>query len=220
MAPWVTAGVSDDVAEKLQMPIGPQAVEDVEGPMPFRPAVLKDPGFLDQKVLDQHSLTHFPCQPWCKVCVESQGRDSPHREQSRVTQWCHNFSLTAIWDTEAVYRLHVSSRAQTTSSQAIHATLVPDSKKMDMPTWLLEQPNWCVMWGTNASVYTETRKEFPSNHWTKLQKNVVLREKTGTFFDKCHRHRATRAMATRRRPFPQCAVFASFVMKPDPPMLL
>ena len=43
-APFVTAGVSDDVAPELQMPIGPQMLDDVEEPMPPRPATLKDPG--------------------------------------------------------------------------------------------------------------------------------------------------------------------------------
>ena len=35
-------------------------------------------------VMEQDSLTHFPSQPWCKMCVESRGRDSPHREQSKI----------------------------------------------------------------------------------------------------------------------------------------
>ena len=68
-----------DVAQELQMPIGPQALDDEEEPMPSPPAKLKDP-----IELDQHSLTHFPSQPWCTVCVESRGRDSPQREQSKI----------------------------------------------------------------------------------------------------------------------------------------
>ena len=51
--------------------MGPQVLEDVEEPMPSRPATLKDAGIPDQIVLDQHSLTHFPSQPLCKVCVQS-----------------------------------------------------------------------------------------------------------------------------------------------------
>ena len=65
----VTAGVSDDVAQDLQMLIGPQKLDDVEEPMPARPATLKDPGTPDQIVLDQHSPTPFPSQPWCKQDV-------------------------------------------------------------------------------------------------------------------------------------------------------
>ena len=59
MAPLVTAGVSDGVAQELEMPTGPQALEDVDGPMPSRLATHQDPGTPDQIVLDQHSLTHF-----------------------------------------------------------------------------------------------------------------------------------------------------------------
>ena len=34
VAPLATAGVRDDVAQELQMPFGPEALEDVEEPMP------------------------------------------------------------------------------------------------------------------------------------------------------------------------------------------
>ena len=79
MAPLVTAGVSDDVASELQMPIGPQTLDDVEEPMPARPATpVQDRG------TQQQSLTHFPSQPWCKMSVESRRRESPHREQSKI----------------------------------------------------------------------------------------------------------------------------------------
>ena len=84
VAPLSTAGVSDEVAQELQMPVGPQMLEDVEEPMPARPATLKDPGTPDQNVMEQHNLTHFPSQPQCKMCVESRGHDSPHREQSKI----------------------------------------------------------------------------------------------------------------------------------------
>ena len=64
MAPLLTAGVSDEVAQELQMPIGPQMLVDVEEPMPARPATLKDRSSPDQIVLELNSLTHFPSQPW------------------------------------------------------------------------------------------------------------------------------------------------------------
>ena len=75
MAPWVMAGVSGAVAQELQMPSGPQALEDVQKPMPSRLATLQDPGTSDQIVLYQHSLKHFPSQSWCEVCVDSRSRD-------------------------------------------------------------------------------------------------------------------------------------------------
>ena len=71
VAPSLTADVSDEVAQELQMPIGPQMVGDVEEPMPASPATLKAPGTPDRIAMEQHSLTHFPSQPWCKMIVES-----------------------------------------------------------------------------------------------------------------------------------------------------
>ena len=53
-------------------------LEDVEEPMLARP---RDPGTPDEIGMEQHNLTHFPSQPWCKMCVESQ---SPHRELSKI----------------------------------------------------------------------------------------------------------------------------------------
>ena len=80
VAPLTTAVVSDEVAQELQMPMGPQTLEDVEEPMLARPATLEDPGTPDQIVMEQH----FPSQTWCKTCVESRGHDSPQREESRI----------------------------------------------------------------------------------------------------------------------------------------
>ena len=50
----MTAGVSDGVGAELQMPIGPQTLDDVEETMPVCLATLKDPGTPGQIVLDQH----------------------------------------------------------------------------------------------------------------------------------------------------------------------
>ena len=47
VAPLSTAGVSDEIAQQLQMPMGPQMLEDVEEPMPARPATFRDPGTPD-----------------------------------------------------------------------------------------------------------------------------------------------------------------------------
>ena len=38
VAPLTAAGVSDEVAQEIQMPVGPQILENVEEPMPPRPA--------------------------------------------------------------------------------------------------------------------------------------------------------------------------------------
>ena len=83
VAPLSTAGVSDEFTQELHMPIGPQMLDDVEEPMPARPATLKDPGTpRSNRDGTAQSDAHFPSQPWCKMCVESRGRDSPHREES------------------------------------------------------------------------------------------------------------------------------------------
>ena len=111
--------------------------------MPSRLATLKDPGTPDQIVLDQHSRTHFPSQPWCKVCVESRGRDSPHREQSKidaaVPQLQFDYSYMRDGGPLQIACFLVGTDA---SSGAIHPTMVPDSKKMDMHHVVAATAKW------------------------------------------------------------------------------
>ena len=57
VAPLTTAGVSDEVAQEIQMPVEPQMLEDVEEPMPARPATLRDPGTPEQIVMEKQSDT-------------------------------------------------------------------------------------------------------------------------------------------------------------------
>ena len=102
VAPLLTAGVSDEVAQELQMPMGPQMLEDVEKPMPARPATLRDPGTPDRIVMEQHSV------PQLKFDYGCMGDGGPLQIA---------FSLVGA----------------DTSSGSIHETMVPDSKKMDMP---------------------------------------------------------------------------------------
>ena len=65
VAPLLTAGVSDEVAQELQMPMGPQMLEDVEEPMPARPATLSDPGTPDRIVMEQHSVPQLKFDYGC-----------------------------------------------------------------------------------------------------------------------------------------------------------
>ena len=53
----------------------------------------------------------------------------------------------------------------------------------------------------NAFVYMETKEEFFSCYWTEWQKNVVLKDKTGKFYDNLQRqrHKAIRAMELLRK---------------------
>ena len=161
VVPLSTAGVSDGDAQELQMPTGPQMLEDVDEPMLARSATLRDPGTPESN--------HFPSQPWCKMCVESRRRDSPHREQSKI---------------DAVVR-----------------QLQFDCGYMGFGGPLQIA---CFLVGTDTSIgarrwcRTPTQKEFFSCHWTRWQKNVVLKDKTGEFYDKYHRHRAIRAMEESR----------------------
>ena len=134
VAPLCTAGVSGGVAQELQMPMGPQMLDDVEEPMLARLATLKDPDTPDQIVLEKHILTHFPRQPWCKMCVESRGRDSAHREQSKIDAVVPQLQFDyGYMGDGGPLQIACFLVGADTSSGAIHATMVPDSKKMDMP---------------------------------------------------------------------------------------
>ena len=84
VAPLSTIGVTDEVTQELQVLMGPRMLEDDEEAMFARLATLRDSGTPDQIMMEQHSLTHFPSQFGAKMCVESRGRDSPHREQSKI----------------------------------------------------------------------------------------------------------------------------------------
>ena len=194
VAPLTTAGVSGGVAQELQMPLGPQMLEDVEEPMPARPAPLRDPGTPDQIVMRQHNLTHVPRQHWYKMCVESRGHDLPHREPSKIDAVVPQLQFDYVYLGDGgPLQIACFLLGTDTSSGAIHATIVPDSKKVDMPLRCRNSSQVDARPGVSF-VHMETKKKFYNCYWTKWQKNVVLKDKTGRFFDKCHRHRAIRVM--------------------------
>ena len=118
-------------------------LEDVEELMPARPATLRNPGTPDQIVMIQHSLTHFPKQPWCKMCVESRGHDSPHREQLKIdavvsqSQFDYGYSGGGSPVQLACFLVGTD-----TSSGAIHSTMVPDSKKIHIPYVVATTAKW------------------------------------------------------------------------------
>ena len=142
-APLTTAGVSDKVAQELQMPMGPQMLEGVKEPMPARLATLRDPGTPDQIVMEQHNLTHFPSQPWCKMCVKSRGHDSPHREQSKIDAVVPQLQFAyGYMGDGGPLQVACILVGTDTSSGAIHATMVPDSKKMDVPYVVAATAKW------------------------------------------------------------------------------
>ena len=150
-----TAGVSDEVAQESQIPMGPQMLEDVEEPMLARSATLKDPDTPDQIVMEQHNLTHFPSQPWCRMCVKSQGHDSPHREQSKTDAVDGGPLQMACFLVEQTPLLEPSTRRWCGTP-----------RRWTCPTLSQQQPSRCVNWGMNAFVYMETKKEFYNCYWT------------------------------------------------------
>ena len=130
----------DEVAQELKVPMGPQMLEDVEEPMVARSATLRDLGTPDPIVMEQHSMTHFPSQLWCKMCVESRGHDSPHREQSNidaVVQFDYEYMGDGCPLQIACFFVGADA-----SSGAIHAAMVPASKLMDMPQVAAATATW------------------------------------------------------------------------------
>ena len=136
MVSLVTAGVSDEVAQELQMPIGPHALEDVGEPTPSRPATLKDSGTPAQFVLYQHNLTHSPGQQ-CKVRVKSRERDSPHREQSKIDAMVPQLQFVCgyMGKTEALGRLHVSAWEQTPLLEPHTQRWFQTPRRRTCPAW-------------------------------------------------------------------------------------
>ena len=186
--------------------------------------------------MEQHSLTHFPSQSWCKMCVESRGRDSPHPEQSKIDAVVPQlqFDYGYMGDGGPLQIVCFLVGADT-SSGAIHASTrrwCPTPRRWTCPMLWRQQPNGCLTWSMKAFVYIETKKEFFSCYWRKWQKNVVLKDKTGKFHDKCHPQRAIRAMEQLRKPSPQCVdssehiwqfsktIIPSFEVTTHSPMLL
>ena len=202
VALFSTAGVSDEVAQELQMPRGPQMLKVVDAPMPARPTTLRDPGTPDQIVMDQHSLTHFPSQPWWKV------EDMIHHiENSREsTQLCLNFNSTmGTWVTEALCRSHASWWEQTPLLEPSTATMVPDSKKVDMPSVVAATAKWvrdlgyerfCLHGDTGGVLQLLLDKEAKECR-PEGQDWQILRQVSPT-------HRAIRGMEQLRKQSPQC----------------
>ena len=119
----------------------------------------------DQIVLDQHSLRHFPSQPWCKVCVGSRGSDSPHREQSEIdavvpqTQFDDGYMGDGCPLHIARFRVGTD-----TSAGAVHVTLVPDSKMMDMPYMVAGTAKWVRDVGCHSTQKINDMSSDPSTY--------------------------------------------------------
>ena len=77
------------------------------------------------------------------MCVESRGHDSPHREQSKIDAVVPQlqFDYGSMEDGSPL-QIACFLAGTDTSSGAIHATVVPDSKKMDMPHVVVTTAKW------------------------------------------------------------------------------
>ena len=184
------------------MPMGPQMLEDVDEPMPARLATLRDPGAPDQIVMEQHNLRHLPNQPWCKMCVESRGHDSPHREQSKkidavVPQ--PQFDYGYMGD-GALCRQRASSCEQIPLLEPSTRRWCQNPRRWKFPSLSQQQPSGCVTF-----VYMETRERVLQLLLDQVAEECRSERQDwhGRFCDKCHRHRAIRAMEQRRKPSPQ-----------------
>ena len=157
VAPLTTAGVSDEVAQELQMPVIPQILEDVEEPMASRFATLRDPSTPDQIVMEQHNLTHFSSQPWCKMCVESGGHDSPHREQSKIDAVVPQLQFDyGCMENGGPLQIACFLVGADTSSGAIHVLC---GTRTSSPSDLMTLPFQFI--STHASVPFFLRRSFP-----------------------------------------------------------
>ena len=59
-------------------------VEVVEEPPPQDacgrgPRLVRAPRAPTQKEIDAHMATHLPHEPWCEICMQRRGRNSPHK---------------------------------------------------------------------------------------------------------------------------------------------
>ena len=98
--------------------------------------------------MEHHSLTHFPSQPWCKMCVESRGHDSPHREQSKIDAVVPQlqFDYGYTWVTEALCRSRASLWEQTRLLEPSTRRWCRTPRRWTCPTLSQQQPSGCVTW--------------------------------------------------------------------------
>ena len=177
--------------------------------MLVRLATLRDPGTPDEIWMEQHDLTHFPSHSWCKMCVESRRHDSPHREQPKIDAVVlqlqfHNGYMMDGGPLQIACIL-VGTDTFWSHPRDDGAGLQEDGHALRC------RSNSQV--GPGYDMEIKETKGFYKCYWTKWQKNVVLKDKTCIFCDKCHRHRAMRAMEHRRKPSPQYVELQEHVLQ-------
>ena len=194
VAPLSTAGVSDELAQELQMPMGPQTLEDVEEPMLARPATLRDPCTPDQIVMEQHSLTHI-------LRVSPGARCASNPEDT-----IHHISLTTdTWVTEAPCTSRASWWEQTLLLETSTRRWCPTPRRWTCPYVVAATAKWVRDMGYERfCLHGDTRRSSSVATGQSGKRIVVQKDKTGKFYNKCHRHRAIRAVEHQRKPSPQC----------------
>ena len=133
VAPLTTAGVSDKVAQEIQMPVGPQMLEDVEEPM---------------------------------LAIVSNLEDViRHIENSRKSmQLCLHFSLIeGTWEMEGPPQIACFLVKGDTSSGAIRATMVPDSKNVDMLHVVATTAKWVCDLGCSQDTENQRHQLQPAD---------------------------------------------------------
>ena len=92
------------------------------------------------------------------MCVESRGRDSAHREQSKIDAVVPHLQFDyGYMGDGGPLQIACFLVGADTSSGAIHATMVPDSKKMDMPYVVAATATWVCDLG--YSEHTENQRQ-------------------------------------------------------------
>ena len=77
------------------------------------------------------------------MCVESRGHDSPHRKQQEIDAVVPQLQFDCGYKFDGgPLQIACFFVGADSPSGAIHATMVPDSKKMDMPYVVPATPKW------------------------------------------------------------------------------
>ena len=105
--------------------------------------------------------------------------------------------------TEALCKSRASSWEQIPLLEPSTRRWCPTPRRWTCPTLSQQQPSGCVTWGMNACLHGD-KEGILQLLLDKVAKECRPEDKTGKFCDKCHRHRAIRAMEPLRKPSPQC----------------
>ena len=148
------------------------------------------------------TVWHFPSQPWYNMCVESRRHDLPHQEQSKIDATEPQLQVdNGYMGDGGLLQIVCVLVVADTSSGAIHATWCQTPGRWTCPVLWRQQPHGCVTWCMNAFCLHGDKEGFFQLLLDKWQESVVLKDKTGKFYDKYHRHRATERLWKQS---PQC----------------